>query len=418
MDMRINKYRFAGSGVALVVVALVVVVLSGRVWACSVPVYRYALERWVPDVYEAVAYYRGELSGSQRELLDECFEGLWESSGKVNVIARVVDVASVWGDVEEEIGAEVVGGQPVMVLYRRGYRQPVWVAELTKERVGAMLDSPMRREMAERLVGDDSVVWLLVESGDREKDDAAEELLKGELEKLEETIEMPTLADVINDDVYSGVEIPDLDLKFSVLRVDRNDEREEVLMAVLMSMDKSLTEAEGKGEGDGEPMAVPVFGRGRALYGLIGAGINADMIRELSEYLVGACTCEVKEQNIGGDLLISMDWSSRVVGGAVIDEPMPELIGMSAFESGVVEDEEGETVIITIPSDDEDDGIVMVEEGLPDENGTVDENGSVDRSDTEGHVMITLLPMMVLTLVVLLVLMVIGTLVVAVIKKR
>lgn len=41
---------------------------------------------------------------------------------------------------------------------------------------------------------------------------------------------------------------------------------------------------------------------------MIGAGITADNIQEYAEFLVSACSCEIKEQNPGFDLLLAADW--------------------------------------------------------------------------------------------------------------
>jgi hypothetical protein len=51
-----------------------------------------------------------------------------------------------------------------------------------------------------------------------------------------------------------------------------------------------------------------VFGRGRALEPLIGRGIHPDNIMEVSSYLCGACSCEIKDQNPGIDLLLAANW--------------------------------------------------------------------------------------------------------------
>ena len=106
-------------------------------------------------------------------------------------------------------------------------------------------------------------------------------------------------------------------------------------------------------------------------------------------------------------------------GAVVIDESLPELVGMSAFESGagIVGDEDGETVIITILSGNEDDEIATVGERLPDENGTADKNSTVDENSAEKHGGVTLLWVVVLTVVVLLAVVVIGTLIVVGRKK-
>jgi hypothetical protein len=72
-----------------------------------------------------------------------------------------------------------------------------------------------------------------------------------------------------------------------------------------------------------EPMAFPVFGRGRVLYAVVGQGISADTIRKASSFIAGPCSCQVKEQNPGFDLLLSCDWD-ELVGETFISEPIPE----------------------------------------------------------------------------------------------
>ena len=59
-----------------------------------------------------------------------------------------------------------------------------------------------------------------------------------------------------------------------------------------------------------DPIVFPVFGRGRALLPLIGAGITEKNIQDAAAFLVGPCSCQVKELNPGFDLLLSADWDS------------------------------------------------------------------------------------------------------------
>ena len=39
---------------------------AASAWACSVPVFRYALEHWVADPFQLVVFHRGELTPAQR----------------------------------------------------------------------------------------------------------------------------------------------------------------------------------------------------------------------------------------------------------------------------------------------------------------------------------------------------------------
>ena len=57
---------------------------------------------------------------------------------------------------------------------------------------------------------------------------------------------------------------------------------------------------------------MPIFGRGRAL-GLIGGNdLNADMLAEAATFLIGECSCQVKEMNPGIDILLAADWEAIV----------------------------------------------------------------------------------------------------------
>jgi hypothetical protein len=160
-----------------------------------------------------------------------------------------------------------------------------------------LTDSPIRQELVRRLASGQTAVWLLLESGDAEKDVPAANLVSQELKNLEQTLELPELTASPDDSL--AVQLP-LEVKFSVLRVPRND-AEQALVAMLIGSEPDLAERS-------DPMVFPVFGRGRALLPLIGAGITAHNIHDAAEFLAGPCSCQVKEQNPGFDPLLAADW--------------------------------------------------------------------------------------------------------------
>ena len=88
--------------------------------------------------------------------------------------------------------------------------------------------------------------------------------------------------------------------------MSRTDPAEKLLVETLLSTEPDL-------RGRDEPMAFPVFGRGRVLYALVGAGVNAENVRHTLDFLVGGCSCTIKRENPGVDLLLTADWgrSSR-----------------------------------------------------------------------------------------------------------
>lgn len=164
------------------------------------------------------------------------------------------------------------------------------------------------------------MVWLLVESGDKARDDAAAKLLEVESKRLEKSLELPEAAP---DDPQMRTELP-LKIAFSTIRVSRNDPAEQMLVRMLLHIDESVSAITG-------PIAFGVFGRGRALPPLAGEQLTAEIIEQVGYFVTGACSCEVKSLNPGFDLLVAADWDALLEGRVVKDPELPPLIGMSQF---------------------------------------------------------------------------------------
>jgi hypothetical protein len=80
-----------------------------------------------------------------------------------------------------------------------------------------------------------------------------------------------------------------------------------------------------------EPIAFPIFGRGRVLYSLAGKGINLNNILSANSFLSGPCACTVKEQNDGYDLLLCADWSKWNAEKKETDQSLPSWSNLDAF---------------------------------------------------------------------------------------
>ena len=61
-------------------------------WACSVPVFRYALERWVSDPYLVVVFHRGELTEEQKTLVNRLGPKGARAENYANLKVRTVDL--------------------------------------------------------------------------------------------------------------------------------------------------------------------------------------------------------------------------------------------------------------------------------------------------------------------------------------
>jgi hypothetical protein len=305
--------------------------------ACNVPVFRFALERWRPDPYRVVLFHRGALSDAEREMIRPLEEN--QDKALANLAIETVDLEAE-GEISEQIAAdralyEAIGKPPLpwlVVQYPAHLRvpKPAWAGPLSKEFVSTAIDSPLRQELARRLTDGQTAVWLLLESGQADKDEPAAALLEAELKRLEQELELPELTPAPEDALASAVP---LKIAFSVLRVPRASPAESALVAMLIGSEPDLAERS-------DPMVFPVFGRGRALLALIGAGITAQNIQDAAAFLAGPCSCEVKEQNPGFDLLLHADWDELLSKGGL---PLAALETRSAPPPS-------EPVLVPIPS--------------------------------------------------------------------
>jgi hypothetical protein len=281
-------------------------------WACQVPVFRYALERWEPGSYVLRA----------------------PEGANIELPAEPVNL-----DIEKAAGVK-----QLELFYppklRQATNKAVWSAPVTDVQVRVMLDSPVRRELRQRLLAGQSAVWLLLECGDATKDAAVAKTIEEALQAAQAKLKLPAgviTQDEANDpkkrhenaDVLQS-DLP-LKIEFSTLRLSRQRPEEAAFIAMLMHLEPDL------GEYVQEPMVFPIFGRGRALEPMIGKGIHADNILEATRYLCGACSCEIKEQNPGIDLLMTADWTpvaSKEAVETVKIAPQPTDAGSNGMKLG------------------------------------------------------------------------------------
>jgi len=301
----------------------VVLVLAGvtglavaSAFACSVPVFRYVLERFQPETYRAVIFHRGPLAPEHKKAVD-ALRALAEGEGATaNLEVELVDLAALT-NAAQKVGWEPPAGAALpwlAVAYPDApLTMPAFSGPLSAESVRLLCDSPARREISKRVLAGDSAVFVLLESGRKAADDAAAKLLQATLGDMQKTLKLP------GDDPDAPVQVmadPPLKIAFSILRLSRTDPAEKLFVRILLSGDKDLGQVEG-------PLVFPVFGRGRALAGIGGKELTAETLQSAGEFLCGACTCAYKEQMPGLDLLIASDWTAGMAGQVVKDAPPP-----------------------------------------------------------------------------------------------
>ena len=291
----------------LTFVAAIVLTIFSAAHACNVPVFRFALERWRPDPYRLTVFHRGPLTDAERALIGTLEEQ--QDKLSLNLALRMLDITEL-EVADRELFASLGDPQlPSLVVHYPAHLRiatPVWSGPLKTETVARLTDSPIRNALVRRLADGQTAVWLLLEFGQSEKDDAAAMLLQEQLKTLEQKLKLSELTDSSEDKLLSAAP---LQLSFSILRVPRGD-AEQPLIQMLLHSESDLAERS-------DPMVFPVFGRGRALLPLIGAGVTAENIHDSAAFLVGACSCEVKEQNPGFDLLLAADWDALLAQDGV-----------------------------------------------------------------------------------------------------
>ncbi|MAI34249.1 MAG: hypothetical protein L7W43_01520 [Rubripirellula sp.] len=287
--------------------------------ACNVPVFRYALERWPADPYELVVLHEGKLSAEEVTLVDTLRQADLRSATPANFNVRMIEISAAKDSLLQDIWKKrESGSEPLLVtLYPRNAQEVpdrvVSVHPLSSQIVQRSVDSPMRQQLAKRLLSGDSAVWVFVPCGDKAQDKAALERLTVEVKKNQQSLELPPQDELEEDDLFQPENPIELRLGFSIITVDRKDPKEAFFLEMLMGSEPDLESLE-------EPMAFPVIGRGRVLYALVGKGIFRDTVAMASRFVVGPCSCQVKEQNPGFDLLLAVDWDEKL-GGAAISEP-------------------------------------------------------------------------------------------------
>lgn len=337
-----RPWMIAAMRVASGLLAMWAMAVAPAARACNVPVFRFALERWVSDNYVLVVAHDAPLAPAQKEIVEKLSATSTDNDGFANLTVQVVDLkASPDDPAIEHLPLADVALPAAFLFYPAGFGTPtlVWKAPLTEENLRRLNSSPVREDFLGRVTKGSTAVWLLLESGDRAADDRAEQVLRENLASAEQELELPSgvihpSGEVTGGEVDNGYFDPEnqlesgipLKIDFEVIRMPADGEKEEVFLGMLLHSEPGLLEKRG------QPMAFPLFGRGRILQPLVGDQIQTDNILAISEYLCGPCSCQVKAQNPGVDMLLEVDWETKLAGVSAIPErELPPLSGTAAI---------------------------------------------------------------------------------------
>lgn len=307
-------------------------------FACDNPVYRYALENWAPADYELVLVQVGDLTTDEAKCWSELQRQVAEGPARPNLRLR----SMLREQLEEPLASErdAITSTSLILVAPNGDGHPriIWQDACTSEKSEHVFDSPARREVVQRLLANEAIVWVSLEAGaawvDATPPTAPNHLAvflesylsaitaQDALEASQPAVPAATRADgrVLDKSIYWPP-------RFSTLVVNIEDPREAVFVAMLLATlpdDSSATDG----------LLFPIFGRGRALPG-VNTADSPDGLRSTCDFLTGACSCQVKEMNPGKDLLLTADWST-VVAAAPSSQGLFSLLALEPLVSAEV----------------------------------------------------------------------------------
>jgi len=280
--------------------------LPGDSRGCDVPVFRYAFDHWAQENYVIRFFHKGTLKENEKKILEELKKYSQEGEKRFNYILEIKNLGENFTDKNYTREIQEYGLPFIIVHYPgSGERSAAWSGPVSEETLGSVFDSPKREEILNRLNAGEAAVWVFVESGNAEKDRNALTCLERELANLAKT---PLIANR-STPIGSSAELKDaesenLKIVFSLVRISRSDPKEGVFQSILLSSEPDLRDYAG------EPILFPVYGRGKILYSLVGNGITEHNIRKSAEFLVGSCSCLIKDSYPGTDILMSTQWKS------------------------------------------------------------------------------------------------------------
>lgn len=280
--------------------------------ACSIPVFRYALERWESDRFQVIVFHDGPLPVDQTAALDKFQQQSAVGDGSLNIELIRFDVGS--SEPPKLLQVErPPTSQPlpyVEVRARRGELRDglpewnrVWQGSLREAlQQPGLFDSPVRREIARRILQGHSAVWLYIAPDDHPGNEKAASL-QATLDQLAQTIRLPDGIGLAGSELHSSVP---LEIRFSVLSLSHQDAAEKEFLRLLSANAKTWKQDES--------YVIPIFGRCRALEIIPYSETNDGLLEDISLFICGACSCQVKQANPGFDLLVSTNWEERLFG--------------------------------------------------------------------------------------------------------
>lgn len=238
---------------------LMVILLSGLIsLACTTRVSEWVLLNALQEKYTLICYHNG-LSG--------------EKVNRQNIVLKEkfkhanLNVSSI---TKENLK------QPYYALY---YKDKLLGKYTDYNDINHLATSPLREKIAVELLEGKLCVLLFLKCGDETKD-------HNRLQILQNTLKSSPFKDII-----------------TIVESDRNKSEEAQFTSLLLNVEDDLKNIR-------EPMLFGIFGKFKALEPLLAEGISEENINLMIDYLKAECSCLIKDDLPGKDILFSGNWEN------------------------------------------------------------------------------------------------------------
>jgi len=329
--------------------------LAAVTWACDTPVYRYAMYNWTAESYVVVYAYEGEPDPADQGANDLLINSETADS-PANIRFLTIDLTN--PDEVQQLPPEMQAGlegsetEPPYHAVFTPHNRLLQKERLSEATARQLIESPARNELAKLLREGSAGVLILLECEDEEANTQAKQAAEAAITRAAAGEIRPfTLAG-------AGVEEEEVEpFEVGLIVVSRGDPEEQALVNMLLDVEDDLRDFN-------DPMIFGVYGRARAGWPYLGQGITKENMDDCLAFMSGACSCEVKEQNPGMDLLVAANWTAAAESPTMKfqDDSADEFLKAEAMFPAVIntleteqETEESpvETASVGLPEDDD-----------------------------------------------------------------
>ncbi len=295
-------------GQYMLIKSLYFFIFCSTTFACSVPVFRYALEYWQPDPYQIILNYNPLQSNNFKKIVKEINK---HSNNRSFIVKKT---------------KRSQANQGIILKYPANtkIKNNIYEDSLTVENFEKIIKSPARQKLIDKITGGDSLVFLILEGDNHNQNNRISKTILKNISILENEIKLPhELSDIPKEDL--SIYDTNIIFKLSMMRLSKTNSEEKVFINVLT---KSLPEKIYK---KSEPIVFPIFARGRMIGAILEKDLNTETLRRLCEYIAGECSCEIKSRNPGFDTFIPVGWNLEKMKSLISEVILPPLSGFSEF---------------------------------------------------------------------------------------